>query len=125
MLGQCVFHPEMILHCTTPRKNLPSTCATDLVWFISISSTTYFNLIQLRASSHQISKFLKSRITQKLEMTPRAYLLKKLKFIPGNANRGCGGILKYPPSPKNFENTYPLKILGKIFEKREKLRNLG
>ena len=39
--------------------------------------------------------------------------------LPGNANRGWWGILKYPPSAKNFENT-PLKILGKFFEKQGK-----
>ena len=38
-----------------------------------------------------------------------------LYIITGNANRWWG-ILKYPPSAKNFENT-PLKILGNIFEK--------
>ena len=35
-----------------------------------------------------------------------------------------GGNFEIPPSAKNFENT-PLKILGKIFEKRGKFRNLG
>ena len=38
---------------------------------------------------------------------------------------GGGGILKYPPQRKNFENTPPSKIWEKFLKNREKLKNLG
>ena len=43
---------------------------------------------------------------------------------PGNANRGGGGILKYPPQRKIFKNT-PSKFWENFLKNREKLRKLG
>ena len=88
MLGQSIFHPGIILQCTTPRKNLPSTCAEDL----HCSSAIYgFKNWSSRAIISSNSSNPSSSSTAQLQSLRQYLLHQHLHELHSFHPEGCSG----------------------------------